>query len=116
MSIKSFFHHLFNPHCQICSKCESCETLRLQLDIANRNNRELVETIVAITTPREIVIPNEVPNSLQAVPRSLGRRHRMRMERQRVIEREFKESAKAGIAGIEELEKKLGIEDEINRA
>ena len=55
-----FFHKLFNPHCADCRAeeidkelsnheartCKSCETLRLQLDIANYEKKDLLNRLL----------------------------------------------------------------------
>jgi hypothetical protein len=64
-----WLHHLFNPHCVECDRekemwdvCPSCETVKMQLAIANAEKRQLLETILALTKPAEVQqhVPNEV--------------------------------------------------------
>lgn len=53
-TIKHWFHHLFNPHCEQCAveqKCESCETLRHQIDVMNEQNRQLTLALVEVSKP-----------------------------------------------------------------
>lgn len=53
-NIRHWFHHLFNPHCEQCRieyKCESCETLRHQIDVMNEQNRQLTLALVEVSKP-----------------------------------------------------------------
>jgi|SRR5882672_9047718 len=70
----SWLHHILEPHCQQCreerqeerqedSVCASCETLRLQLEIANYEKRQLLESILR---PQQ-----SVPSAIQGTPQAL---------------------------------------------
>lgn len=53
-SLRHWFHHLFNPHCPQCAieyRCESCETLRHQIDVMNEQNRQLTLALVEMSKP-----------------------------------------------------------------
>lgn len=49
--------------------CKSCETLKHQLDIANRRNDELIETILSLVKPE--VISNPVPVFGQPIKKAM---------------------------------------------
>jgi hypothetical protein len=54
-----FLHHLFSPHCEHCKEeiseshvCQSCETLRNQLEISNYERRQMLDTILSFSKPK----------------------------------------------------------------
>lgn len=54
MSFSTWIHHLFNPHCPECASlaeeqkiCQSCETLKMQLSIANIEKRQMLDSILS---------------------------------------------------------------------
>jgi len=56
-----WLHHLLNPHCSDCQLaaaenkvCVSCETLKMQLSIANIERRQMLESILAMSKPTEV--------------------------------------------------------------
>lgn len=58
MTLAHWIHHLFNPHCDICREaasdekvCQSCETLKVQLSIANDEKRQMLNSILAFNKP-----------------------------------------------------------------
>ncbi len=60
MTIKDWIHHLINPHCLHCQEireenlvCKSCEILKQQLEIANYEKKQLLDSIVNSLRPRE---------------------------------------------------------------
>lgn len=70
----NWIHRLFNPHCPDCKEehedskvCQSCETLRQQLEIANHEKKQLMDRILAKPEPeskpefREVTKPRNVP-------------------------------------------------------
>jgi len=104
-----WIHHLLNPHCPDClekARCESCETLKIQLEIANYDKKQMLDTILSFTRPvvTEAPVEREIePIRPKTVPWSV---------RRRMVEAEDRESArlmKQKQAEIEELEKELEI-------
>ncbi len=70
----NWIHRLFNPHCPDCKEeredsmvCESCETLKQQLEIANYEKKQLMDRILekpALESKpelREVTVPRAVP-------------------------------------------------------
>lgn len=118
----SWLHRFLNPHCQHCIDerrearvCESCETLKGQLAIANHQIEVLQRTIInppeviqEVGPPKQefqVIKPRIVPWKVQ----------------QQMLEREDREKARAlktagkpdapASKSIEELEKELGVVD-----
>ena len=59
-----WLHEIFNPHCELCAedkKCASCETLRIQLEIANATIAKLTQALVDMTRPQ--IIEGSAPDS-----------------------------------------------------
>lgn len=53
-----WLHHLLNPHCEQCISiadeakvCKSCETLKIQLSIANVEKKQLLDSVLSFTKP-----------------------------------------------------------------
>ena len=68
MTIKEWFHHLFNPHCEECQHnaeqmkvCLNCEYLKLELEKSQQLNRELIDKLPI--RPESVI-----PQSLETVP------------------------------------------------
>lgn len=113
--ITKFFHELLNPHCSHCKEqedeskfCQSCDTLKMQIEIANQNNARLMsrlldkpEPIIVDSTPREVTLPKVVPWAV----------------RKQMLETEDRERARAirnapkpvDVESVKELEKELDI-------
>lgn len=118
MSITKWFHHLLNPHCRECYEerteskvCESCETLKVQLSIANAEKRQLLDSILEKPTPQIEIEhtrkPIQIPEDLKA------RQMTWNVYRQ-MLEAEDREKAKilrkqAEDKRVAELEKELGV-------
>ena len=109
--MSNWIHRLFNPHCPHCKDekiedklCSSCETLRAQLEIANYENKRLLDKILAepksepSKPPPEITIPRNVPWSV---------RRQMLEAEDREKARLMREAPKP--VPVEELEKELDI-------
>lgn len=116
-----WLHHLFNPHCEECRNerqdeavCLSCETLKLQLEIANHEKEQLLE---AILKPQSFVtqaVEKEVPQQVKphSIPWAVRKQMLEAEDRQkaRIINAKQEEAAKLASSGnIEELEKELGV-------
>ena len=102
-----FIHHIFKPHCPECLDeriCQSCETLRKQLEIANHNNELLMNRLLS---KEESV--NKEPVEITR-PKTLSWAVRKQM-----LEREDRERARimkevpTPSKSVESLEKDLGV-------
>lgn len=85
-----WLHHLFNPHCAACDhdkECKSCEMLQLQLDNANYERKQLLNTILELTNPKVEVAP-AIENPKPVTPKSVPWR-----VRQQMLEAESKQAA-----------------------
>jgi hypothetical protein len=104
----NWIHRLFNPHCPSCHDemiCESCETLKMQLEIVNHEKQKLLDKLLAppvmetVAQPvREITAPVNIPWAV----------------RRQILEREDREKAKLIREApvpitTEELEKELDV-------
>lgn len=54
-----WLHHLINPHCRECQMeaeenriCQSCETLKKQLELANYEKKQMLDTILSFSRPQ----------------------------------------------------------------
>lgn len=135
--LKSFFswwHHVSNPHCIECrdekedaSICQSCEILKVQLEVANREKQQLLQALL----PKPMQTPTASENNLEPIR---GRHVPFNVRRQ-ILESESRREAvlmaakqkemtevpkdisvKTAISvpaqnqSIEDLEKELGVE------
>ena len=103
----NWFHRFFNPHCQHCNievDCLSCETLKQQLAIANREKEMLLERI--LEKPAPIVETNPVPVT---IPKTIPWRVRQQMleSESKVKARLMKEAPQPD--SVEDLEKELDV-------
>ncbi len=115
-----FFHHLLNPHCRECEhdkECKSCEMLQLQLDSANYERKQLLNTILELTNPKAEQSAPQIEQKI-VQPKSIPWRVRQQMleteSRQAagILRRQaedVKEAMKASSTPTEELERELGI-------
>ena len=88
--------------------CESCETLKAQLEIANYEKKQMLETILSFTKPvveiktetRDIepIIPKTVPWAVKRRMIEAEDRRTAQLKREKEVE-------------IAELEKELGVSD-----
>lgn len=133
-----WIHRLLEPHCPQCAEervCNSCETLRHQLDNANYEKRQLMDVVVRLTFPsqQEQVPKSDEPKAIQpkgtlawkirrglleAEDRRQAQIMREATERERTnVAKEPERGPSGGIAAviedkkqsIEELEKELGV-------
>lgn len=138
----NWIHHLLEPHCPVCvmeneSKriCQSCETLKSQLEIVNFDKKILLERIIELTRPvvptiearepidRDEIRPRTIPwevrkNMLEAEDRKKAQVIRAAAEEAKKA-KDIKRGPSGGLTAdipqnqsIEELEKELGIEQE----
>lgn len=127
MNIVSLIHRLLNPHCPDCRDkeeynkiCNSCETLKNQLEIVNYEKRQMLDSILNNNKPvisekpavnYEELKPMSVPWAVRKQMLEADDRERARLMKQassnlRVnIRSDIVESDKE----IEDLEKQLGI-------
>lgn len=127
-----WIHRLLEPHCPECKEeaqdksiCQSCETLKHQLEIANYEKRQMLDTILRMGSPQ----PQSVPVRIE-VPESIKSRTIPWVVRKQMLEAEDREKAKLMRAAenkaapakeipvektqeesIAELEKELGIDE-----
>lgn len=133
MNILHWFHHLVNPHCVACREdaqeekvCVSCETLKMQLSIANNEKKQLLESILSLTEkPKETVQPTVNLEALRpkAVTWSVRRQMleaedrkqaQLLAEQKKHAEEAAKQVTRTPISkeqedSINELEKELGV-------
>lgn len=92
--------------------CQSCETLKLQLSIANDEKRQLLNSIISSTKQHEIESPQLDYEKLKPKMMTWNIRRQM-------LEAEDKKAAqiiaeqKKHAAAIKDLEKEVGIEKEV---
>lgn len=106
-----FFHELAHPHCSHCIEdktCNSCETLKRQLELANEDKAKLLELILErnkvsetpiIQTEHKPIKPAFVPWNVRRAALEAEDREKARILRDR--EPEQRE--------IEKLERDIGI-------
>jgi hypothetical protein len=89
--------------------CESCETLKMQLDIANHERRQLLETIIGFTKPAVVEV-DQNPRIIQPIlPRTVP--WRMRQQKLEENDRLTAETLKKKQQDIDALEKEVGVEE-----
>lgn len=116
-----WIHHLLNPHCVECKDestesriCQSCETLKMQLSIANIEKQRLLDALLEKGKPEieqvKVVSPENLKN------RSLiwnVRRQMLEAEDRAKAEILRKEAeAKKETDAISKLEKEVGLNTE----
>jgi len=117
-----WLHHLFNPHCLECKEaaeenkiCQSCETLKLQLSIANHEKQEMLNTILSLSRPAEREQTSPAVDYEKIKPKMTTwnvRRQMLEAEDRKaaqVLAEQRKKSIKEQIA---DLEKEVGLESE----
>jgi len=118
------FLHLFKI--KDYESCKSCETLKSQLDFANTEKKELLETLLLLTKPVVVTQTPEVKilNPLQQAGSTFARRRGILEDMHKKKEDTIKNSPfiakpddvapKVHITqeNISEMEKKLGLADE----
>lgn len=117
MGFINFFHHLINPHCELCMaerrealQCENCDTLRSLLESEKFEKKELlnhllgtnrVETSQVNMTVAEPIIPKNIPWRV--------RREMLESEDRAAAQIIRKKEEEARSQTTEELEKELGV-------
>jgi len=119
MTFLHWIHHLFNPHCSLCQEtaennkvCQSCETLKVQLSIANHEKQELLNSILSLTKR-----PEEQTSAAVSYEHAKPKMMTWNVRRQ-LLEAEDRQAAKLLAEqqkkkSIEELEKEVGIGEEV---
>ena len=136
MSFKYWIHHLLDPHCPHCEEeraeakvCRSCDTLKIQLELANHTNRILIDKITRVpetepvqdTSNLKPITPRFVPwrirqQTLEAESKKhselLKQREEEIKETKAEVDREMKLKVPPiveEVTGIEELEEELDL-------
>lgn len=104
----NWFHKFFNPHCPDCAAerlekkvCQSCETLREQLNQVNFEKKQLLDSILQKPVIEQPRIETEELNKINYRPWKV---------KQALLEAEDRKKAEL-IRKNEELEKELSIEE-----
>lgn len=119
-----WLHHLFSPHCQICREaaeenkvCQSCETLKMQLSIANIEKKQMLESILSMTKPNEVQGTPPAINYENIKPRMMTwnvRRQLLEAEDREKAKILAKQKEQKPVAEqIANLEKEVGIKEEV---
>ena len=110
-----WLHHLFDPHCHDCQileeeqrVCQSCETLKMQLSIANIEKKQLLESILSFTKPAAIETVHITPEDVKPKMMTWNIRKRMLEEEDRRTAALMKDKERVN-KEISDLEKELGI-------
>lgn len=115
-----------NPHCEHCRiedeikrqdeidklECKSCDTLRVQLDIANNQNKLLLEQIIKLSSPKEEIFKeNESTEPVKPSMMTFSHRRneleklrRNEMNKKSEILKDMPESAKLPLSSIQLME------------
>lgn len=116
-----FFHRLLNPHCSECREdniCESCQTLRTQLELVNHDRKQLLSLIERLSNPKVEYREPGPPSDIKPVQKTANVPWRIqkglleaedRKEAQLRREKAKEFSKKLSKEEVEELEKKVGI-------
>jgi len=114
MTLLHYIHHLFNPHCQECRDeqtenkvCQSCETLKMQLSIANIEKQRLLDAL--LDKPKVNIEPEKVLDHELLKPKlKLWNVQRQLLEAE---DRKKAEILRKKTEDIAKLEKELGVSD-----
>jgi hypothetical protein len=116
-----WLHHLFNPHCEQCREaadenrvCKSCETLTMQLAIANDEKRQMLNSILSFTKPAENQSSPPVDyEKLKPKMMTWNVRRQMLEAEDRKAAQILAEQKKQQEKEIERLEDEVGIKEEV---
>jgi hypothetical protein len=122
--MSNFFHRLFNPHCPHCieeaernKKCDTCDVLRVQLELANVQNQQLLDRLTAKPEqvvsgpPAPISRPMHVPWSVRRQMLEQADKEKARAMTQAAKPDTESETVTIQPKNLEELEKELGVVD-----
>ena len=122
-----WIHHLFNPHCDTCREefredhsCSTCEVLERQLEVVNREKRELLQMLDKVHNPpveESFSSIDDLPKPITRGPtpwplqkQMLENESRVTAAALRVRQAEIEANKKSVSPEIEKLEAELGIE------
>jgi hypothetical protein len=94
--------------------CQSCETLKLQLSIANHEKAEMLNTILSFTKKEENTVSVAPPNYEELKPKMMTwnvRRQMLEAEDKKTAQLLAEQKRKSVSEQITELEKEVGIEE-----
>jgi hypothetical protein len=105
------FHKFFNPHCPRCADdkiCQSCETLKIQVERLIHENTKLLDRILEKPVVEARSTPTEIPIPPRNIPWNV---------RRQMLEAEDRERAKLmnqapKPSSTDDLEKELKIAEE----
>lgn len=111
----NWFHRLLNPHCEVCKDLEDknninspLEILKQQLAIANDEKRKLLEVVIELQKPKEVIqeaVNTEELRPIKTAPMPWGlKRSLLEREHRKVEDKGGKEVLKNK---IEDLEKEV---------
>lgn len=125
MTFTHWIHHLFEPHCSLCQEammegkiCQSCETLKMQLSIANHEKQEMLNTILSLTKrPDEQTSPIVEYEKIKPKMMTWNVRKQMLEAEDRkaamLLAEQKQRTDTSRSESIEALEKELGIDEEV---
>lgn len=99
--------------------CQSCETLKLQLSIANHEKQEMLNTILSFTKPvaREETTPAVDYEKIKPKMMTWNvRRQMLEAEDKKAAQLIAEQKKKSVNEQISELEKEVGIDEEVKHA
>lgn len=125
-----WLHHLLNPHCNEChldkteeKVCQSCETLKIQLTIANREKDQMLQSILSLTKPADIEV-RSTPTQAEldrVKPKMMTwnvRKQMLEAEDRKLAavmaEQNKKAEEEKRASAISKLESEVGLEDEVS--
>ena len=121
MNFFRWWHHLKDPHCHECAEereeekiCQSCETLKVQLSIANHEKQELLNSLLSLTKKPEEQTSTAVDYE-KVKPKMMTwnvRRQMLEAEDKKAAQILAEQKNKKSIGDqIADLEKEMGIEE-----
>lgn len=121
----NFLHRWLNPHCENCAierqekkVCSSCNILKQLLEAEKFENRQLIESILALTQPKVEVVQELTKQELKPNVMNWPARRRI-LEQEDRIKAAVEKKAKETIVpdkSLEELEKQMEIVKEYKDA
>ncbi len=95
--------------------CPSCETLKLQLEIANNERAELLKTMLGLVKPEVIqhpIVPVKPFINKGGIPWAIRKKGLEEKDREEMrIKNELKNQNVKTDSSVEELEKELGVDN-----
>jgi hypothetical protein len=114
-----WLHHLLNPHCSFCQEreewkrvCSSCETLKLQLAIANDEKRQLLNSLLSEHKRPEVAAQEPIDyEKLKPKLMTWNVRRQMLEAEDRAKAKILAEQRRDTEKSIKDLEKEVGLEE-----